>query len=110
MPTGNVPSQIGNCSSLSTLILSANNFTTGPVPAALASLSKLEAVDLSENNLSGSLPKELPNLSLLLSFNISHNHIEGELPVGGFFNANPLSSVDLYLTELARGYTPNPLS
>lgn len=59
----------------------------------IANLTELQTVDLSFNQLSGSLPKELTNLSHLHAFNISHNHLQGELPVGGFFNTIPLSSI-----------------
>lgn len=60
---------------------------------ALAKLSYLQNVDLSFNNLNGTLPKPLSNLPNLLVFNISHNNLEGELPGGGFFNTISPSSV-----------------
>ncbi|XP_019089967.1 PREDICTED: leucine-rich repeat receptor-like protein kinase PXC2 [Camelina sativa] len=56
-------------------------------------LSNLKYVDLSRNNLSGSLPKDIEKLSHLLTFNISHNSLTGELPAGAFFNTIPLSAV-----------------
>lgn len=59
----------------------------------MSKLSDLQIVDLSCNNLTGTLPKQLANLAHLESFNMSHNHFQGELPPGGFFNTISPSSV-----------------
>jgi Leucine-rich repeat (LRR) protein len=47
-------------------------------------LSKnLEALDLSNNKIYGTLPKGLTKLKLLKEFNVSNNNLCGEIPVGG---------------------------
>lgn len=45
----------------------------------------LTSLDLSRNNLSGSIPKSLQELQYLKFFNVSSNHLEGEIPSGGPF-------------------------
>lgn len=45
----------------------------------------LESVDLSYNNLSGSIPKSLEANKYLRIFNVSHNELTGEIPSRGPF-------------------------
>ena len=60
----------------------------------MASLKSLEYLDVSQNNLSGSIPKGLGKLSFLKFLNISFNDIQGELPIEGVFrNVNTISVI-----------------
>jgi Leucine-rich repeat (LRR) protein len=71
-----------NFSSLPNLVrldLSANNLQ-GSIPLEIGTLSKLTYLDLSNNDLSGELPLSLTNLTQLVIFNISGNQINGLIP------------------------------
>ena len=64
------------------LDLSGNNLS-GPLPAALAELSALETLDLSDNSgLTGNLPASLGNLKALTSLDASGTGLTGALPAG----------------------------
>ena len=73
---------------------SGNNLS-GPLPAALAELSALTALDLSDNSgLTGNLPASLGNLSALTTLDASGTGLTGALPAGvGGMTA--LTSLDL---------------
>ncbi|KAL6139873.1 hypothetical protein ACLB2K_058174 [Fragaria x ananassa] len=59
-----IPTSLGNCSKLRTLLLYSNMLEEG-VPAELGLLRGLQVLDVSRNSLSGSLPRELGNCSEL---------------------------------------------
>ncbi|KAH7548390.1 hypothetical protein JRO89_XS14G0113300 [Xanthoceras sorbifolium] len=51
-------------------------------------------LDLSRNNLSGTIPIDLDRLSVLKNLNLSYNNLEGEMPFkGGFSNRSVISIV-----------------
>uniref|UniRef100_M4CUL3 non-specific serine/threonine protein kinase n=1 Tax=Brassica campestris TaxID=3711 RepID=M4CUL3_BRACM len=66
--TGEIPSDIGDYSSLQQVDLSFNKLH-GPIPSSLFNLTRLTHFDVSYNNLSGILPSwvSLPNSKLVLS-------------------------------------------
>ena len=53
---------------------------TGPIPAELGSLSNLEQLWLSSNQLTGSIPAELGALTNLEWLWLSHNGLSGSIP------------------------------
>ncbi|KAJ6369862.1 hypothetical protein OIU76_028171 [Salix suchowensis] len=61
---GGIPSNLGNCGNLRTLLLYSNMFEE-IIPHNLGKLGKLEVLDVSRNSLSGSVPPELGNCSVL---------------------------------------------
>ncbi|KAJ6866977.1 LRR receptor-like serine/threonine-protein kinase RPK2 [Populus alba x Populus x berolinensis] len=61
---GGIPSNLGNCGNLRTLLLYSNMFEE-IIPRELGKLGKLEVLDVSRNSLSGSVPPELGNCSAL---------------------------------------------
>ncbi|KAL5204741.1 hypothetical protein ABZP36_009612 [Zizania latifolia] len=66
--SGAIPSMVANLTKLSTLNLGSNNFT-GPIPRGLFSILALsKMLDLSNNNLEGSIPQEIGNLKSLVEF------------------------------------------
>ncbi|CDP18441.1 unnamed protein product [Coffea canephora] len=55
-------------------------------------LKSIQKLDLSSNNLTGSIPRELEKLQFLRYLNLSCNNIEGEIPNTGIFsNASQMS-------------------
>jgi Leucine-rich repeat (LRR) protein len=80
MLTGIIPSDIGDCSQLTTLAMSRNHFN-GSIPTSLGKLTNLDAtLDLSYNNLNGSIPWELGNLTKLQTLQLSSNLLSGVIP------------------------------
>ncbi|KAF3452959.1 hypothetical protein FNV43_RR03392 [Rhamnella rubrinervis] len=77
--SGSIPdTTIGKLTKLQTLDLS-NNKITG-LPSDLWSLDSLKILNLSFNQISGSLPNNIGNFGLLRSFDLSSNNISGEIP------------------------------
>ncbi|XP_038874919.1 LRR receptor-like serine/threonine-protein kinase RPK2 [Benincasa hispida] len=67
-----IPSNLGNCTQLQTLLLYSNMLEEA-IPAGIGNLLKLEVLDLSRNSLSGPIPSELGNclqLSVLVLSNL----------------------------------------
>ncbi|KAJ4703724.1 putative Kinase [Melia azedarach] len=77
--SGNIPSFLGNITSLTYLDIEINQFS-GTVPAELGKLVNLETLRLSSNGLSGNLPMELAELKHLTDFRISDNNFNGSIP------------------------------
>jgi hypothetical protein len=89
---------------------------TGPIPAGVAELKKLEILRLEYNNLSGEIPQQLGGLENLLAVNISHNRLVGRLPASGVFQSLDASALEGNLgicsprvTEPCRMNVPKPL-
>ena len=49
---------------------------------SLSNVSELESLDLSGNQLSGTIPKGLERLSYLAYISVAHNQLKGEIPQG----------------------------
>ncbi|XP_077253173.1 leucine-rich receptor-like protein kinase family protein [Tasmannia lanceolata] len=76
--SGKIPSF--SSGSLQQLVLSANSFN-GEIPLLLAGgCVNLVQLDLSSNNLSGTLPTDFASCTLLESINLSNNSFSGEFP------------------------------
>jgi len=90
-----------NFSSLPNLVhleLSFNNLY-GSIPLEIGTLSKLAYLDLSYNNLTGKLPLSLANLTHLVSFSISNNLIIGPIPSSLWLLTN-LTSLDMSFNQI----------
>lgn len=61
------------------LDLSLNNLT-GTIPAALGNLNTLENLNLTGNQLGGAIPTALGNLNTLENLNLSFNQLRGAIP------------------------------
>jgi hypothetical protein len=93
-----------------------HNGLTGPIPAGISELKKLEILRLEYNNLSGEIPQQLGALESLLAVNISHNRLVGRLPASGVFQSLDASALEGNLgicsplvTEPCRMNVPKPL-
>ena len=69
----------------------SNNNLTGTIPNALSTLSNLQDLELNGNQLSGNVPLSLASLSKLTYFDLTNNNFTfaGTEPVGLNFNNNP---------------------
>lgn len=57
-------------------------------------MTNLEALDLSNNRISGSIPESLKNLTFLSKFSVANNSLSGRVPSGGQFQTFPNSSFE----------------
>ena len=53
---------------------------TGPIPASLGDLTKLQGLSLSQNQLTGPIPAWLGDLTDLQGLSLSHNQLTGPIP------------------------------
>lgn len=77
---GVFPEVIKECSDLTGLDLSRNNFS-GPLPSNLTSVIQLvTTLDLSYNRFSGEIPTSIANITFLNTLNLQNNQFTGQLP------------------------------
>lgn len=77
---GPFPQGLQNCTSMSALDLSNNNFS-GPIPSGIAhQIPYLTYLNLSYNSFSGEIPKSMANLAYVNIVNLQHNQLRGEIP------------------------------
>ncbi|XP_078153567.1 putative LRR receptor-like serine/threonine-protein kinase At1g56140 [Carex rostrata] len=76
---GTIPDELQNLSYLSNLNL-AENYLTGPIPAFMGKMTRMQYLNIGFNALSGSLPKELGNLQNLKWLGITTNNFSGPIP------------------------------
>lgn len=81
----------------------SSNQINGSIPRELGNLTNLVKLELSYNNFSGNIPRELGNLSNLIAINLSDNQLGGSIPteIGNLANLKELEELDLsnnYLT------------
>lgn len=81
------------------LDLSLNNLT-GTIPAALGNLNNLENLNLTGNQLRGAIPTTLGNLNNLENLNLSFNQLSGEIPAA-LGNLNNLEVMWLVSNQLS---------
>ena len=73
---------IGGTQSVQSIVLRDRNMTGAIQDNAFINLTKLVLLDLSSNNLTGSIPNSIGDLSLLQILDLSLNSLSGELPTG----------------------------
>ncbi|MFQ6633061.1 hypothetical protein Gotur_011611, partial [Gossypium turneri] len=77
--TGEIPKELGNLSSLTSLDLE-NNRLTGDIPSSLGNLKNLQFLTLSMNNLTGTIPSSISDLPKLISLLLDGNDLSGQVP------------------------------
>ncbi|XP_044505365.1 inactive LRR receptor-like serine/threonine-protein kinase BIR2 [Mangifera indica] len=78
--SGQFPESLKYCQSMQKLDLSANDLS-GTIPAQICTwLPYIVTLDLSNNDLSGSIPPDLGNCTYLNSLILSNNHLSGSIP------------------------------
>ncbi|GAU51044.1 hypothetical protein TSUD_411760 [Trifolium subterraneum] len=71
-------------------------------------LENMTGLDLSCNNLTGSIPSQIGNLEKLIALNLSHNYLSGPIPIT-FSNLTQIESLDLSYNKLS-GEIPSQLT
>ncbi|XP_031283002.1 brassinosteroid LRR receptor kinase-like [Pistacia vera] len=90
--------------------LLGNNLFQGEIPLQLAdSCPSLVKIDLSSNNLSGTVPNSFSSCSSLAFLDISYNKFSGELPVDTFLQMSSLKELVLSFNDFT-GVLPHSLS
>jgi Leucine-rich repeat (LRR) protein len=96
--TGEIPSEIGNLTNLTSLYLGSNQLT-GSIPSEIGNMTNLTYLSLYNNELTGSIPPEIGNLTNLTYLNLSGNLHTGSIPpeIGNLTN---LTYLYLYSNDL----------
>ncbi|KAI3761298.1 hypothetical protein L1987_51710 [Smallanthus sonchifolius] len=77
--TGEIPKEISNCKSLTTLNLWGNYFS-GNIPGELGLIPNLQKIFLGNNTLTNEIPDSLLDLKNLKFLDLSRNHMGGDIP------------------------------
>ncbi|BAT81128.1 hypothetical protein LR48_Vigan07g061600 [Vigna angularis] len=105
---GQIPKHLTNCSKLEVIKLLENKLT-GEVPSwfGIGSMTRLNKLLLSGNDLVGTIPPSLGNLSSLQNISLARNHLVGSIPrvLGRLSN---LKKLNLGLNTLS-GVVPDSL-
>ncbi|MCO5554157.1 hypothetical protein L7F22_007683 [Adiantum nelumboides] len=104
--SGELPSDLANCTSLRILFLQ-NNTLSGPLPTStFSSWPLLVQIDLSFNRFNGDIPQSITNASLLQYVNLQNNSFSGQIPE---ITSSDLKSFNVANNEL-EGQIPASLS
>ena len=106
---GEIPTEVGNLTSLTQLYLDSN-LLTGPIPTELGGLTSLTELYLDSNLLTDSIPSGLGNLASLTRLYLDSNLLTGPIPteLGNLTNLTNLT--ELYLdSNLLTGPIPTEL-
>lgn len=98
--SGSIPPEIGNAISLEWLWIYSTNLLSGPIPAEIGNLTNLTHLSLNDNQLSGNLPPEIGNLINLTSFRVSNDQISGQIPAE-ISNLSQLKHLNLALNDFS---------
>ncbi|KAA8533970.1 hypothetical protein F0562_031487 [Nyssa sinensis] len=96
--SGEIPSSVGDFSSLQFLNFSKNSLI-GSIPASVGELKALNTLDLSENWLNGSIPLEIGGAISLMELRLEKNSLAGKIP-SSIDNCSSLTSLILSQNNL----------
>jgi hypothetical protein len=104
---GPIPSQMASLTRLERLQIPRNSIS-GRIPTEIGLLERLEVLSLGRNILSNGIPSEIGLLTNLEYLNVHHNDLQGQIPteIGNLSNLNFLSAEGNILT----GSLPEELS
>nr|XP_023879277.1 receptor-like protein EIX2 isoform X1 [Quercus suber]XP_023879278.1 receptor-like protein EIX2 isoform X1 [Quercus suber]XP_023879279.1 receptor-like protein EIX2 isoform X1 [Quercus suber]XP_023879280.1 receptor-like protein EIX2 isoform X1 [Quercus suber]XP_023879281.1 receptor-like protein EIX2 isoform X1 [Quercus suber]XP_023879282.1 receptor-like protein EIX2 isoform X1 [Quercus suber]XP_023879283.1 receptor-like protein EIX2 isoform X1 [Quercus suber]XP_023879284.1 receptor-like pro len=98
-PKGNEMEYKENLKLVRLIDLSSNNLS-GSIPAEISNLSELRFLNLSRNHLMGKIPEKIGSMKELESVDLSRNHLSGEIPPS-MSNLTFLSLLDLSYNNLS---------
>ncbi|KAL3599523.1 hypothetical protein D5086_007441 [Populus alba] len=100
--TGSIPAEISGIREIRRFLNLSHNHLDGPLPIELSKLENVEEIDVSSNNLSGSVFFQISSCIAVKLINFSRNSIEGHLPdsIGDLKN---LESFDVSGNHLSGG-------
>nr|WCJ12456.1 LRR-RLK-4 [Solanum microdontum subsp. gigantophyllum] len=75
----NIPTSLGNLKDLIMLDLSSNNMV-GSLPPEIRNLKAANQIDLSMNHFSYGIPREIGGLQNLVNLSLTHNKLQGSIP------------------------------
>ncbi|CAN0900258.1 Probable LRR receptor-like serine/threonine-protein kinase At1g12460 [Linum grandiflorum] len=104
--SGQIPEEIGLCTSLLILDLSGNRFS-GSIPENLGECTSLTFLKLPNNTISGKIPKEIGLCTGLLILDLSDNRFSGSISEN-LGECTNLTMLDLSNNRLS-GSIPNPI-
>lgn len=93
-----LPSDLWSLGSLKSLNLSSNQIS-GSLPNNIGNFGFLESLDLSRNNFSGEIPATISSLVSLQVLKLNGNRFEQSIPAG-ILNCRSLVTIDLSLNQL----------
>ncbi|GJU65864.1 receptor-like protein kinase HSL1 [Tanacetum coccineum] len=96
---GSFPEEIGNLSDLEQLYLGFNDFKPSRLPDSFTQLKKLRTFIMTEANLIGEIPGNLSGMVVMELLDLSVNQLEGSIPSDLFLLKN-LTQVYLYGNNL----------
>ncbi|KAM3266999.1 hypothetical protein P3L10_003994 [Capsicum annuum] len=99
--SGPIPSELGKLKHLTDLELSYNQIS-GSIPITLGDLTELKIMYLALNNLSGPIPSELGKLKHLTNLELPVNQLSGSIPItlGGLTKLKIFGSIPITLGGL----------
>lgn len=103
---GPIPPELGNLTRLQLLDL-ANNELSGPIPSELGDLASLTTLSLYGNDLTGPIPPQLGGLAKLRTLYLHGNNLSGPIPPQ-LGNLSSLRTLRIELNDLA-GSLPSEL-
>ena len=78
--SGSLPPAIGNLAGLQIMLDLSNNNLSGVLPQQLGKLEMLESLNLSHNQFGGSIPSSFASMVSLSTLDVSYNDLEGSVP------------------------------
>ncbi|XP_048560909.1 MDIS1-interacting receptor like kinase 2-like [Triticum urartu] len=78
---GILPGAIGNLAGLQIMLDVSNNNLSGVLPQQLGKLEMLEFLNLSHNQFSGSISSSVASMASLSTLDVSYNDMEGSVPI-----------------------------
>ncbi|KAG0605528.1 hypothetical protein M758_9G066100 [Ceratodon purpureus] len=103
--TGILPPEIGNISTLTTLVLTGNPNLTGPIPWTLQKTSAY-ILDLHDNAFEGNIPEEFKDLLYPVFLDLSGNRLNGSFPLSQISAMRDLQTLNLGRNDF-EGDIPN---